>query len=235
MICCALFLRVENSFKAGARPPKVNPIPRSDISDVQRNCTYIDSPYLTNDEWPEHPELLWFLDSSYAPMAPHQRSSHGQLPKECMVKSLGPAVGFTKKQAHPNIHTALASGKKKKLGPLGMNLMKPKQSKRVSWSSDSEFPCLVSMGGLQPDSGGSATVRSEMGTHRSFCLPRGRGAHSAPEWRRVADLISLSVFLINWTVIRREKNKIDTVIHHFLGNQTLAESMATEPIWTYHT
>jgi len=64
------------------------------------------------------------------PHQPHQISSDGQLPKDSfLVKPLGTAVGFTKKQAHPNIHTALAG---KKTRALGVNLMKPKQSKRVT-------------------------------------------------------------------------------------------------------
>ena len=86
-----------------------------------------------------------------------------------------------------------------------------------------------------------------MGAHRSFCLPRGRGAHSAPEWRIVADLqvaptsygnpvvseetdLSLSLGFFNKLNGNKEGKKRDTVIHNFLGNQTLAGSMATEPI-----
>lgn len=250
VICCALFLRVENSFRAGARPPKVNPIPRSEL-----RCTaklYLDSPYLTNDEWPEHPELLWFVYSSYAPPRIRDRQMVS-CRRNVWWNHWAQRLVLPKNRPTPT-STPLWHQEKKTRAPRdefdeAKTIQKSQLILRL-WDTLSSHAWCRWVGCSLTVADLLQCRSSEMGTHRSFCLPRGRGAHSAPEWRRVADLqvaptsygnpivseetdLSLG-FLINWTVIRREKKR-DTVIHHFLGNQTLAGSMATEPIWTYHT
>lgn len=69
VICCALFLRV-TQLQGWSTPSKGEPNTiqyQGPISDVQRNCTK--DPYLTNDERPKHPELLWngFFLCPYGP------------------------------------------------------------------------------------------------------------------------------------------------------------------------